>query len=453
MQRFNIMATEHQEILAGWGNYPKASSYVIVPANEQELKKSVSQESVIARGLGRSYGDQAIHSNKKVCICTRMHHFLSWDEDLGILECEAGTSLDEIITTFAPRGWMPMICPGTKFVTIGGSIANDIHGKAHHADGSFFNCVISFTILLADGNIVTASREAHPDLFIANFGGLGLLGIILTARIRLRKTETTYFRQRSIKVNSLEEMLNALEQYKDYNYSVAWIDPLAAGKKLGSGVLTVGNPATLDELPESLKNDPLKIHTPSKLNVPFFLPGFALNNITVRLLNKLIGFVQNSPRPYVHYEKFFFPLDMINNWNRGYGKRGFIQYQFVIPEQNGLANLRHIMEMIASSGCTPFLNVFKKMGPGQGILSFPFQGYTLAIDFPVTKDLKAFTQQLDQAVLQAGGRIYLGKDAMLDKTTFRLMYPQYNEWLAIKRKYDPSNVFASDLSARLGLEA
>lgn len=382
-----------------------------------------------------------------------MHHFLSWNEEEGILECEAGASLDEIITTFAPRGWMPMICPGTKFVTIGGSIANDIHGKAHHADGSFINCVISFTILLADGSIVTASREEHPDLFIANFGGLGLLGIILTAQIRLRKTETTYFRQQSIKVNSLEEMLNALEQYKDYNYSVAWIDPLATGKNIGSGVLTVGNAATLEELPEALKKEPLKIHTSSKLGVPFFLPGFALNNVTVRLLNKLIGFIQNSPRPYVHYEKFFFPLDMINNWNRGYGKRGFIQYQFVIPEQNGIVNLRHIMEMIASSGCTPFLNVFKKMGAGQGILSFPFHGYTLAIDFPVTKDLKAFTKQLDQVVLQAGGRIYLGKDAMLDKATFRLMYPQYEAWLAIKRKYDPSNVFASDLSARLELEA
>jgi FAD/FMN-containing dehydrogenase len=382
-----------------------------------------------------------------------MHHFLSWNEEEGILECEAGASLDEIITTFAPRGWMPMICPGTKFVTIGGSIANDIHGKAHHADGSFINCVISFTILLADGSIVTASREEHPDLFIANFGGLGLLGIILTAQIRLRKTETTYFRQQSIKVNSLEEMLNALEQYKDYNYSVAWIDPLATGKNIGSGVLTVGNAATLEELPEALKKEPLKIHTSSKLGVPFFLPGFALNNVTVRLLNKLIGFIQNSPRPYVHYEKFFFPLDMINNWNRGYGKRGFIQYQFVIPEQNGIVNLRHIMDMIASSGCTPFLNVFKKMGAGQGILSFPFHGYTLAIDFPVTKDLKAFTKQLDQVVLQAGGRIYLGKDAMLDKATFRLMYPQYEAWLAIKRKYDPSNVFASDLSARLELVA
>lgn len=446
------MATEQQAILSGWGNYPAATSYVTIPSDAQELNTIIANGQVIARGLGRSYGDQAIHTHKKVCICTRLHHFLSWDEKQGILECEAGTSLDEIITTFAPRGWMPMICPGTKFITIGGAIANDIHGKAHHADGSFINCVISFTILLADGTIVTASREAYPDLFIANFGGLGLLGIILTAKIRLRKIETTYFRQLSVKVNNLDEMLDALEQYKDRNYSVAWIDPLATGKRLGSGVLTVGDAAAMEELPVSLKKEPLKIHHISRLNVPFFLPGFVLNNISVRLLNRMIGFVQNSPKPFVHYEKFFFPLDMINNWNRGYGKRGFIQYQFVIPEENGKAHLRHIMEMIASSGCTPFLNVFKKMGEGQGILSFPFKGYTLAIDFPVTRGLKVFTRQLDEAVLQAGGRIYLGKDAMLDKATFRLMYPQYEEWLAIKAKYDPSNTFASDLSARLGLE-
>jgi FAD/FMN-containing dehydrogenase len=446
------MATEQQVVLSGWGNYPTANSYVTMPSDAEELNRIITTGQVIARGLGRSYGDQAIHTHKKVCICTCLHHFLSWDEKEGILECEAGTSLDEIITTFAPRGWMPMICPGTKFITIGGAIANDIHGKAHHADGSFINCVISFTILLSDGRIVTASREINPDLFIANFGGLGLLGIILTAKIRLRKIETTYFRQLSVKVNNLDEMLDALEQHKDRNYSVAWIDPLATGKRLGSGVLTVGDAATMEELPTSLKKEPLKIHRISMLNVPFFLPGFVLNNISVRLLNRMIGFVQNSPKPFVHYEKFFFPLDMINNWNRGYGKRGFIQYQFVIPEENGKAHLRHIMEMIASSGCTPFLNVFKKMGEGQGILSFPFKGYTLAIDFPVTSGLKAFTRQLDEAVLQAGGRIYLGKDAMLDKATFRLMYPQYEEWLAIKAKYDPSNTFASNLSVRLGLE-
>lgn len=446
------MATEKQTILSGWGNYPKANSYVIIPSGVTDLQASVLNKQVIARGLGRSYADQAIHTNRKVCICTRLHHFLSWDETEGILECEAGTSLEEIIRTFAPRGWMPMICPGTKFVTIGGAIANDIHGKAHHCDGSFVNCVISFTILLADGTITTASREINSDLFLANFGGLGLLGIILTAKIRLRKVETTYFRQQSVKVDNLDEMLAALEQYKDYNYSVAWIDPLATGKKLGSGVLTVGNAASLKELPHPLKKEPLKIHHLSKLNVPFFLPNITLNNVTVRLLNKMIGTVQNSNKTFVHYEKFFFPLDMINNWNKGYGKRGFIQYQFVIPEEKGRSNLNQIMERIASSGCSPFLNVFKKMGEGQGVMSFPFKGYTLAIDFPVTKGLRNFTRELDQLVVGAGGRIYLGKDAMLDKATFRQMYPRYEEWLAVKAKYDPDNKFSSDLSTRLGLQ-
>lgn len=446
------MAVIKKERLAGWGNYPMTNGYVARPSSARETSELFTEGSVIARGLGRSYGDQAIHTNKNVCICTRMHHFLSWDEQAGVLECEAGASLDEIITTFAPRGWMPMICPGTKFVTIGGAIANDIHGKAHHTDGSFINSVISFSILLANGDIVTASREENRELFLASFGGLGLLGIILTATIQLRKIETTYFKQKSVKVHNLEEMLEALEQYKNYNYSVAWVDPLATGKRLGMGVLTVGDAASLESLPENLKKNPLKIHSASKISLPFFLPNFALNNLTVRLLNQVIGYLQNSPKEFVHYEKFFFPLDMINNWNRGYGKRGFIQYQFVIPEENGKANLRQIMEMIAGSKCTPFLNVFKKMGEGQDFLSFPFRGYTLAIDFPVTSDLAAFTKKLDEVVLQAGGRIYLGKDAMLDKITFQKMYPQYKDWLSIKARYDPTNVFSSDLSKRLGLE-
>ncbi|MBX2925486.1 MAG: FAD-binding oxidoreductase [Chitinophagaceae bacterium] len=446
------MIAEKKEALAGWGNYPVAQALVSHPRNEEEWKEILSRGSLIPRGLGRSYGDQAVSSNKHVAVSTRMNHFLSWNEQEGILECEAGVSLEEIITTFAPRGWLPMICPGTKFVTIGGAIANDIHGKAHHVDGSFINCVISFTILLANGHVVTASREENADLFTANFGGLGLLGVILTAKIRLRKIETTYFRQQSVKVNNLEEMLAALEKYQHYNYSVAWVDPLAKGKKLGSGVLTVGDAATLQDLPPSLQKDPLKIHTISKLSVPFFLPGFILNNFTVRMLNRAIAFIQNSPKEFVHYEKFFFPLDMINHWNRGYGKRGFIQYQFVIPEKGGEQVLREIMEMIASSGCTPFLNVFKKMGEGQGILSFPFAGYTLAIDFPVTKGLKDFTRKLDEKVLEAGGRLYLGKDSMMEKEMFKKMYPRYTEWLAIKQKYDPGNIFTSDIARRLGLE-
>ncbi len=443
---------EYTEELAGWGNYPVVASRVAAPRDNRDWQKIIGRGELIARGLGRSYGDQATSREGVVAVSTDMHHFLDWNEAEGILECEAGCSLEEIIACFVPKGWLPMICPGTKFVTIGGAIANDVHGKAHHADGSFVNCVESFTIMLADGSVVTASRDENPDLFMANFGGLGLLGVILTAKIRLRKIETTYFKQQSFKVKNLEDMLTALDKYQHYNYSVAWIDSLAKGKNLGRGVLTVGEQAYLRDLSPRLKKKPLSVHKISKLGVPFFLPAFILNNFSVSILNRLIGFVQNSSKEFVHYEKFFFPLDMINNWNRGYGKRGFIQYQFVIPEQNGESVLRRIMEKIARSGCTPFLNVFKKMGEGQGLLSFPFVGYTLAIDFPVTPALKAFTRQLDEEVLAAGGRIYLGKDAMLDKEMFRQMYPQYREWLAIKKKYDPQNRFSSDISRRLGLE-
>jgi len=446
------MESTHKEKLAGWGNYPVAESYTLNPRDTDDAKDDIKRGEVIARGLGRSYGDQAVNENNFVAICTKLNHFLHWDEQEGILECEAGVSLEEIITYFGKKGWLPMICPGTKFVTVGGAIANDIHGKAHHIDGSFVNCVLSFTILLADGTVVEASRSENTDLFWANFGGLGLLGVILKARLRLRKIETTYFKQKSIVIKNLDHMLEALDQYDhEYNYSVAWIDALAKGSKLGGGVLTLGNAAKLNELPEKLKVEPLKLHKTSKLAVPFFLPSFALNGLTVRMLNRVIAFVQNSPKEFVHYEKFFFPLDAINNWNKGYGKRGFIQYQFVIPEDNGKKNLTEILELIAGSGCTPFLNVFKRMGEGQGILSFPFKGYTLAIDFPVTKELLAFTPKLDGKVLAAGGRLYLGKDALLHESTFKAMYPQHKEWMAIKRKYDPDNRFSSNISRRLGL--
>jgi len=447
------MESGRKKKLAGWGNYPVAESYTLSPRDEQDVRSDLGKGVLIPRGLGRSYGDQAVNDDKYVAVCTKLNHFLSWDEPEGILECEAGVSLEEIITVFGPKGWLPMICPGTKYVTVGGAIANDIHGKAHHIDGSFVNCVLSFTILLADGTTPEASRSENSDLFWANFGGLGLLGIILKARLKLRKIETTYFKQKSIVIRNLDHMLEALDQYdKGYNYSVAWIDALAKGKRLGSGVLTLGNAAKLADLPEKLKAEPLRIHKTGKLRVPFFLPSFVLNGLSVRILNRVIAFVQNSPKEFVHYEKFFFPLDAINDWNKGYGKRGFIQYQFVIPEDNGKQNLTEILEMIAASGCTPFLNVFKRMGEGQGILSFPFKGYTLAIDFPVTKALLDFTPKLDAKVLAAGGRLYLGKDALLHETTFKAMYPQHTEWMAIKRKYDPDNRFSSNISRRLGLD-
>ncbi|HEX2608735.1 MAG TPA: FAD-binding oxidoreductase [Flavisolibacter sp.] len=437
--------------ISGWGNYPMVDAYLMQVRNEKEARAAITEE-MIPRGLGRSYADQAINQEKRVALFTGMNHLLSFDAEKGILECEAGVSLEEIITALAPRGWFPFICPGTKFVTIGGAIANDIHGKAHHFDGSFVNCVLSFTILVADGRVLTASRTENEDLFWANFGGLGLLGTILTARLQLRKIETTYFKQKAIVIKSLDHLLESLEQYdKEYNYSVAWIDPMAKGKKIGSGVLTLGNAATLEDLPAKYKLNPLKLHPKKKLNLPIFLPNFALNNLTARLLNRVIAFVQKSPAGISHYEKFFFPLDAIDNWNRGYGKRGFIQYQFVIPKEGGRERLIDILQSIAESGCTPFLNVFKTMGKSQGLLSFPFEGYTLAIDFPMSEKLKRYIPILDKKVLDANGRIYLGKDALLDKATFQTMYPQAAEWKKIKAKYDPDNRFTSNISRRLGL--
>lgn len=441
------------EILTGWGNIPRSIGKVAYPDRAGDIITILTQDKVLPRGLGRSYADQATNENHVVLKMERMNHFLAFDETTGILLCEAGATLDDIIRFLGPRGWFPMITPGTKYVTIGGAIANDVHGKSHHTDGSFINCVLDFTILLADGNIVKASRQENTDLFEANFGGLGLLGTILTATIQLRKIETTYFKQKAVAVNNLDEMLKAIDDNdKEYSSSVAWIDSLAKGKKLGRGVLTMGNHANLNDLPANLRSNPLKIGKKPVLTVPFYLPGFTLNTFTVSMLNTVLYWNQKRGNGIMHYDSFFYPLDMINNWNRGYGKRGFIQYQFVLPEENGHSNIRKILESITQSGCMPFLNVLKKFGKGQGLLSFPFKGYTFAIDFPITSGLKPFTVKLDNMVLEMGGRIYLGKDAYLDESTFKAMYPQYKEWLAIKKKYDPQNKFSSDLSRRIGLE-
>jgi decaprenylphospho-beta-D-ribofuranose 2-oxidase len=446
------MYVQEKEI-SGWGNYPLVKTKIYQPYTQKKVLASLEAEKNIPRGLGRSYGDQSVNVGYLTTVCTRLNHFLSFDKNTGILECEAGVSHDEIIQTFAPRGWFPMITPGTKYITIGGAIANNIHGKAHHVDGSFVNCVEEFTILLADGSIKTASRTENTDLFWANFGGLGLLGIILTAKIRLRAIETTYFHQKAVVLHNLDEMIDALYEYDEkYNYSVAWVNALAKGKHLGRGVLTLGNQVRLEELPDKLKKKPLFVAPPPKLSVPFYLPDFALNTLTVNILNKALDTMQRSAGKFAHYEKFFYPLDFVRHWNRGYGKRGFIQYQFVIPLENVKQNIRVILEKIASSGCAPFLNVLKKLGKGQNYLSFSREGFTFAIDFPVTKNIPNLIRELDRLVLDFGGRIYLGKDAMLDKETFRAMYPHYEEWLAIKAKYDPDNKFSSNISRRLGLE-
>lgn len=449
--------------LAGWGNYPRVLCRQLGPETPKNVGRALEavraeratgrdRGGLVARGLGRSYGDPAINGEGLVLDLTRMDRYLAFDEREGLLTCEAGTSLEAILRDFAPRGFLPMITPGTKFVTVGGCIANDVHGKAHHVDGCFSSCVRSFELLLASGEIVTCSREENSDLFWANFGGVGLLGVILTATIQLRRVETTYFRQTAIRVANLEALLDAFEDYGAEPYSVAWIDPLARGERLGRGVLTVGDHAALDDLPRKLQRRPLAVSGRSPLFVPFEMPAVALNQTTVRMLDVVLENVQALGQPIAHYEKFFYPLDFVGEWWRGYGKRGFTQYQFVIPLEDGRRRMREILEVIAGSDQVPFLNVLKKLGAANaGHLSFPFEGYTFAIDFPVRDGLAELLRRLDAMVLDAGGRIYLGKDAFLDAATLAQMYPRLEEWKAIKARVDPDHIFTSDLGRRVAL--
>jgi FAD/FMN-containing dehydrogenase len=439
--------------LAGWGNNLRADCLLTEPELPGEAAASLDRAGTVARGLGRSYGDAALNGGGQVLGLRKLDRILSFDDATGTLTCEAGVSLDEIIRSFAPRGWFPMITPGTKFVTVGGCIANDVHGKAHHVQGCFSASVDALTVLLASGAVVNATRETNSDLFWGTFGGMGLLGVVLTATMRLRRIETTFFRQRSIKVGDLAEMLAALdEQDRSFPYSVATIDVLAAGARLGRGVITVGDHARRDELPSSLATDPLRISGPPKLTVPFELPELTLNRLSIRAVNAFIQYTQASAAPFGHYEGFFYPLDKIARWNRGYGRRGFTQYQFVIPFADGLPRMREILGAILSAGELPFLNVLKRFGKESGgVLSFPCEGYTLAIDFPIRANTVALLRRLDAMVLAAGGRVYLGKDAYLEAATFRAMYPALDRWLAIKAKYDPDGVFTSDLGRRVGL--
>ncbi len=446
-------AAHHTTRLSGWGGNVHSDCVLIEPEGWEEARAWLDQHGTIARGLGRSYGDAALNSRGQVLGMRKFDRYLAFDEQTGTLTCEAGMSLMRIIKDFAPRGWFPMITPGTKFVTVGGCIANDVHGKAHHVQGSFSNCVDAMEVLLANGHVVVASRDENSDLFWATFGGVGLLGLILTATIRLRKIETTYFHQRSFRVRNLDEMLSTLEEHdQQFPYSVATLDVMARGTRLGRGVVTVGKPAQLADLPADLAGKPLAISGASKLTVPFNLPSITLNPVSIRVVNAVIQRIQANAAPIGHYEGFFYPLDRLANWNRGYGRRGFTQYQFVIPFAEGRIHMRKILETILAADELPFLNILKRLGKQTaGLLSFPREGYTLAIDFPIRKTTVALLRQLDALVLDAGGRVYLGKDAYLKPETFRAMYPELGRWLEMKAKYDPKSVFTSDLGRRLNL--
>jgi decaprenylphospho-beta-D-ribofuranose 2-oxidase len=439
--------------LSGWGKYPIEECYQYRPDHEKLIRQVLSSNahnSYISFGLGRSYGDAPLNHNNGVLITTELNKFIAFDDETGVLECEAGVTFEEIIQCFLPRGYFLPVTPGTKYITVGGAIANDIHGKNHHIDGCFSAHVLEFKLLIASGEIIRCSKNENTDIFWATVGGIGLTGIILSAHFKLFKVDSGYYDVSYEKANNLDKALELFEASDDqYQYSVAWIDCLAKGKSLGRSVLMRGNHATIQQLNQ---REPLILKQKNKLNVPFNLPSFALNQFSIQAFNT-VYYAKNpsSAQKIVDFDSFFYPLDGIHNWNRLYGKKGFVQYQAVFPPAKSKEGLTKLLEQLSSTNRSSFLAVLKSSGnEGQGLLSFPKKGYTLALDIPIKDDsLFPFLRKLDELVLSYGGRVYLAKDSTLAPEHFKQMYPNLGEFQTIKQKVDPNHLFSSSMARRL----
>jgi decaprenylphospho-beta-D-ribofuranose 2-oxidase len=428
--------------LTSWGMYPIIKNKSFGLKDEKSLKGHLeTKRELIPFGYGRSYGDSALAEN--IVYCKPYNYFLGFDEKEGIVHCQSGVLLTEILEAFVPKGWFLKVTPGTKLITVGGAIACDIHGKNHHVEGCFSECVEEMRMMLVNGDIVTCKKG--DELFLATCGGMGLTGVILDAKIKLKKVNSKNINQTTIKTKNLKETFEAFEKYADMPYSVAWIDCLAKGENIGRCILMVGDFADDGDLDFKEKR---------KLNIPFMFPSFALNNLSVKAFNWL--YYGKAPsgisQQKVDIDTFFYPLDAINNWNRIYGKGGFTQYQFILPKEVSYEGLKEILGEIANSGKGSFLAVLKLYGKANdNYLSFPMEGYSLALDFKIEKGLFELLDKLDQIVLRYGGRIYLTKDVRVSRETFEKGYPMIEKFRAYRKEQEMDQKFHSLQSKRVGI--
>ncbi len=430
--------------LSGWGRYPIIESSSLPFSSTEKLKYLVKNESsVIAYGNGRSYGDSAL--SKKHIHMQRLNRMLSFNTSTGLLICEAGVLLSDIIKTFLPRGWFLKVTPGTKLITVGGAIASDVHGKNHHMEGCFSQCIKEFDLLLPDGTTITCSSKKNVEWFHATCGGMGLTGIILRVSFYLKAVKSQWINQTTIKTNNLEETFKAFETHADNPYSVAWIDCLAKGQDLGRSLLMLGDFSSDGDLDYQPKK---------KFNLPFRFPSWALNQYSVKLFNYLYyGRVKTAvSKQKVGIDAFFYPLDAIENWNKIYGSNGFTQFQFILPKAHSLIGLKDILDRISISGMGSFLAVLKLYGPSnKNWISFPMEGYSLALDFKMQPKLLPFIDELCQIVATYNGRVYLAKDALIKKETFEKGYPMVKKFRQFRRQHTLDKHFNSLQSNRLGL--
>ncbi len=446
MQRFR------REHLSGWGRFTWEESAVYRPERPRAVARILQGGGTyIARGLGRSYGDSALAGGGGVIDCTRLDRMLDFDERTGTLRAEAGLSIDEVVRTFLPRGFFPPVTPGTRFVTLGGAIAHDVHGKNHHVDGSFGRFVQALDLLLPSGEVLRCSRQENAEVFRATLGGAGLTGVILSAQIELLRVPSAWIRLERRRVENLEQALEVMTASdRDYRYSVAWIDCLAGGRRLGRAVLLRGDHAPAEG---PLRSRPFAVPDGRTGRIPFDFPSCALNRFTIRAANACFYARSGDLRDrLVSYRDYFYPLDGIRDWNRMYGRRGFVQYQAAFPTASSAAGLKALLERLSASGRASFLAVLKRLGPaGEGMLSFPLEGFTLALDIPAGRGLLPFLGELEAITREHGGRLYLAKDATAGPEALWEMYPRLARFREVRRRLDPGNRLISTQARRLGI--
>ena len=428
--------------LSSWGNYPKVSSTTHSFVGNNDLKSIVTDHmDLIPYGNGRSYGDSALGNN---IITVRSHNlFLDFDESSGLLHVQSGVLLSEILDAFIPRGWFLKVTPGTRLITVGGAIASDVHGKNHHLEGCFSECTAMLSLMLPNGDIAECSKHDNSELFRATCGGMGLTGVILDAKISLRRINSTKISQTTIKTANLKETFNAFESNDSKHCSSAWIDCLAKGSALGRGLLITGD---FDD------DGSLDYESVPKLSIPFNFPSFILNKFSVKCFNHLYYARVKQPisTEVVDIDSFFYPLDSIEHWNRIYGAAGFAQYQFVLPKATSYDGLEEALNSISRAGLGSFLAVLKLCGrANENYLSFPMEGYSLALDFKIQKGIFNFFDELDQIVLKYGGRLYLAKDSRVTKAVFEQGYPRIGKFRDLREKYEMTNKFNSMQSRRV----
>ena len=416
-----------------WGRYPRYAGKIVPMHWQQDFPANISglHNGALPVGMGRSYGDSCLLKDGNLVLTTGMNRLLAFDPATGILTAEAGLTLAQILDFAVPRGFFLPVTPGTKYVTLGGAIANDIHGKNHHVAGTFGNHVTRFELVRSDGTRRICSPTQDPDWFAATIGGLGLTGMITWAEVKLRPIVSRLIDYEGIQFHGIDEFLAITEQYKDVEYTVSWIDCASTGKNFARGIFMLGDHSPV---PSELKPSP-----EPKLVFPFEAPGMALNHTTVSMFNTVFFHKQMKSRVKAlqDYEPFFYPLDKVLHWNRLYGRSGLLQFQYAIPWESARAGTIAILTEVAKSGLASFLAVLKAFGdvPSPGLLSFPQPGITLALDFPIKEGLTfPLVERLADMTRDYGGRLYPAKDAAMTAAQFQTFYPQ---WEQLARFKDP----------------